>query len=163
MQFKQFSKNDKTVEVFLFDKNIDSDQFKPQLKSISNQSPLNKSVEKLSKSSKGNHSSSRSKIGLPVYQKYINQLKRANASNSKETKKKHSSIMSSFISTKQANINGNNNVPMKSSASFVFSNKSPLNTTKSISKPNFILKNKRNIKGLNSSQEEIKNIKRTKN
>ena len=36
------------------------------------------------------------------------------------------------------------------------SSKSPLNTTKSASKPNFILKNKKCVKGSNTSQEEIK-------
>ena len=113
LHLKQLSNNDKTVEVFLFDKNIETEKGKPQLQSISNQSPLNHSIEKLCKSSKGNHSSSRSKICLPVYQKYINQMKNVNQPNPKEMKKKHSSIMNSFISTKHTNININNPATLK--------------------------------------------------
>jgi hypothetical protein len=78
------SSNDMTVEVYLFENKTESKPNYEQVKAIIQKSPLNKSVENFVQSS---HSIEPKKPNLciPVYQKYIDQLKRVgNVDNLKE-------------------------------------------------------------------------------
>lgn len=144
--------------MYLFENKTEADQNKSQIKSVSYQSPLNKSVEALCKSNKLKNSSSRSKICFPVYQKYISQVKKVSTSTKlKELHKKmHSSIMNSFVSSKNENTSMNVPDPLKNSSSFVFASKSPLNSTKSVTNQNFILKNKKNVKCIHTIHDDSK-------
>ena len=68
----------------------------------------------------------------------------------------YSSIMNSFVSNKNENIRIDNTTTYKGSSSFIFSTKSPLSTTKSLSSQNFITKNKKNLKYFGKNSEENK-------
>lgn len=146
----------KTVEVFLFENK--TAKVETAKKILKERSPLNKSVENICKKYKTKYdshfstfssskytpsgtkkkSNSKPKICLPVYQKYINQVKKvATSSKLKELHKKmHSSIMNSFVSTKEMNNSGLSTSKksnekfgsFKASSSFVFPSKSPLRT-----------------------------------
>jgi hypothetical protein len=66
----------KTVEVFLFDNKTDPKARQEPSKSFIERTPLNKNVESIFKVPKVKKSSSKPKICLPVYQNYINQVKK---------------------------------------------------------------------------------------
>ena len=192
-KFKYFSKKNKnheepkhksynsgkTVEVFLFDNKIP----KTESKKRRDKSPFNKSEESTWKKYKTKHeshfstysqsgytpstktkkSTSKPKICLPVYQKYINQVKRvATSSKLKELHKRmHSWIMNSFVSSKEMSISGLNTMTKgkekslnsKASSSFVFPSKSPLNMSINAPSQNFISKNKKSLRTLNYTAE----------
>jgi len=163
---------DKTVEVYLFESNTEG-KAKPE-QPVVNRTPLNKSVEAMCKGKSVSKSSPKPKICLPVYQKYISQVKKVSTSSKlKELHKSmHSSIMKSFVSAKNdfstlncktdyrskpTNTNLGN---MKASSSFIFQNsKSPLSTSKNTTSQNFILKNKQNVKNCATSEEGRKRLK----
>lgn len=163
---QKLQNSDMTVEVFLFENKTESKPSYEQVKPVYQRSPLNRSVENLWKGTKVKKSSSRPKICLPVYQKYINHAKKVSTS-SKLTdlhKKMHSSIMNSFVTTynevssENRTKQRNNNYPgtIKGSSSFIFSTKSPLSSSKNTTSQNFVLKNKKNLKTINNSSEDCK-------
>lgn len=160
-----------TVEVFLFDTKGTSSTGVENSKTMYQRSPLNKSVENLCKGTRVKKSASKPKINLPVYHKYINQTKKVSTSSKlKEMHKKmHSSIMNSFVSTKNdvallncqtenrtKRLHASNVSSIKGSSSFIFSNKSPLNTAKNSVSQNFILKNKKSVRNITQASDECK-------
>lgn len=163
---QKLQNSDMTVEVYLFENKTESKPSYEKVKPTYQRSPLNRSVENLWKGTKVKKSSSRPKINLPVYQKYINHVKKmSTSSNLKDLHRKmHSSIMNSFATThndfssENRAKQRNNNYPgtIKGSSSFIFSTKSPLSTSKNTTSQNFILKNKKNLKTINNSSEDCK-------
>lgn len=139
-----------TVEVHLFDNKTEVKPSYEKVKTLFHRSPLNKSVEKFMGSKDTISKEHATNARLPVYKKYINQIKKVgHSSKLKEIQKKmYSSIMNSFVvgNTEPARIEKPST--HKGSRSFIFSvSKSPLSATKSASSKNFILKNKRSVRG----------------
>lgn len=64
--------------------------------------------------------------------------------------------MNSFVTTKHEHISSNNPITTKSSSSFIFPSKSPLNTAKNTASQNFILKNKRSVRNMHTSGDETR-------
>lgn len=122
-----------TVEVYLFENKTESKPSYDQVKAIIDKSPNNRSVEHVYKQT--DRSLDR-KNGVPVYQKYIKQLKKVGggAGNLKDLHKKmHSSIMNSFIVPSDQVSLSKPTKMHKNSSSFIFGTKSPLSTAKSTS------------------------------
>lgn len=147
-----------TVEVYLFENQTESKPSYEEVKSAVQRSPFNKSVESVGNCWKIDSSTSNSKLWVPVYQKYISQAQKAGPCGNlqEQYKKMHSSIMNSFISSSndQTLLTSKPSSHQKGSSSFIFASKSPLSTAKSAWSKNFIMKNKKWVKG--SYNEEIK-------
>ncbi|CAI2373260.1 unnamed protein product [Moneuplotes crassus] len=165
----------KTVEVFLFE---NKEQKKDKTKKNGRQiSPATKTLETMVRkyrykkdpqfasfsyngytpSSVNKHSSSKPLISLPVYQKYINKVKKADmSSNLKDLHRKmHSCVLDSFNEKKRksnSKSKSHQKISYKASSSFIFRTKSPLSKTKTCNE-NFIMKNKKNLKSMSNTDE----------